>query len=650
LWLFHINLTEGYYGGSGGRTEGSRQALELYGNVLRDPQPNDWALEPMESLAVLMTPHLPAYEHWFEAAMQHKEMQDVAMEISDRARRHRFFASLPMGGRLESLRWILEAPAEWLDRQTALQRQDLLTRYPQYAKLAEQAQKIRQKLLAAPLAKDDKAVFREQAPALAELASISSQQEAILHEIAVRREPADMAFPPIRKVQDLKKALPDGHAVLAFFATSRKLYAFLMNNAKYSGWEVASSPALTKQMMAMLRDMGLFGAVGEVSMKEISDGKWKQSAAKTLDLMTKNSPADFANPKSPIKELAIVPDGAMWYLPFEALQVTVEGKPQPLISRFRIRYAPTVSLSVMPYPPARKAAGNAAVVWSKTNSRAEEEISNAALEKFEAAVPGVVPIRTPTPAVSSIYGAMLNQLIVFDDLGALDDKDPYNWLPVPLDHGKTGAALADWMNLPWGRPAEVILPGFHTAAEDALKRSSKGTIPGNDVFLNVCGLMSVGTRTILLSRWRTGGQSSCDLVREFVQELPHTSPADAWQRAVLLEMDARLNVEAEPRLKKSAASDAPKADHPFFWSGYMLIDGGVPPDKTKAPAEEAVIKVKPPAPEAKPDKEIIPPLMPGDKPKAGAKPKEKAEKKPKGKVEAKSKEKSEEQPAENAGE
>ena len=46
--------------------------------------------------------------------------------------------------------------------------------------------------------------------------------------------------------------------------------------------------------------------------------------------------------------------------------------------------------------------------------------------------------------------------------------------------------------------------------------------------------MSTGVRTILISRWRPGGQSSFDLVREFAQELPHESPAAAWQRAVQL--------------------------------------------------------------------------------------------------------------------
>ena len=107
---------------------------------------------------------------------------------------------------------------------------------------------------------------------------------------------------------------------------------------------------------------------------------------------------------------------------------------------------------------------------------------------------------------------------------------------------RRGALLSDWLQLPWGGPDVVILPGYHTAAEDAMKRVGRN-LSGNDVFLSVCGLMANGARTVLLSRWRSGGQTSFDLVREFAQELSDTTPADAWQRAVMLTVDSRL----EPR-------------------------------------------------------------------------------------------------------
>jgi hypothetical protein len=82
-----------------------------------------------------------------------------------------------------------------------------------------------------------------------------------------------------------------------------------------------------------------------------------------------------------------------------------------------------------------------------------------------------------------------------------------------------------------------------------------------------------------LSRWRTGGQSSMDLVREFVQELSHASAADAWQRALLLVTKDTLNGAGEPRLRLTAHEEAPSADHPFFWAGYLLADTGTLPQE-----------------------------------------------------------------------
>ena len=271
----------------------------------------------------------------------------------------------------------------------------------------------------------------------------------------------------------------------------------------------------------------------------------------------------------------------LWYLPFEALQVEVDGRLRPLISRFRIRYVPTASLATSS-GRGHSQTGNTAVVTGKLFPRDDAEVSQAAFERLAKVVPGAVALKSPLPAPSAVYGSLFNRLIVLDDLKPPaqngDRFDPYDWALVPLDRGKAGSSLNDWLRLPWGGPDEILLPGFHTAAEASLAGVDQAA-PGNRMLLTVCGLMAGGTRTVLLSRWRTGGQTSFDLVREFAQELPHTTPSDAWQRAVFLTAGSQLNPAAEPRIRRTVAGNIPKANHPFFWAGYLLIDPGTQPHR-----------------------------------------------------------------------
>ena len=81
--------------------------------------------------------------------------------------------------------------------------------------------------------------------------------------------------------------------------------------------------------------------------------------------------------------------------------------------------------------------------------------------------------------------------------------------------------------------------------------------------------------SILLSRWRDGGPTSYGLIREFVRELPHRSASAAWQRSVRLAIDTELDILHEPRIKPPSTDLQLKASHPFFWSGYILVDTGV---------------------------------------------------------------------------
>ncbi len=578
LWMHQIGLVDTLFT-SGQSYITPRIAMDLYRTVLRDPTPADWSTDPLEALAVLSTPHIGPLEHWFEVAIERKE-QEMAMEIADRIRRHRFFSTLTLGGRVQALRWVLNAPPEALDKETQLQRQDLLLRWPSYARLNQQVEQLTSQLNAEPPLASTPEAVHQQSQSLQQLAALSAQQEGLLREIAVRREPANLAFPPLHTTQQIQQSLPPGRALLSFLATSRHLYAFLLNNQRYAYWQMGAAAGLQKRIVDLLRQMGNFEGNREMSYKDLADEQWKQPAGQVLEMMLKGSQADFSQR---FDELIIVPDSVLWYVPFEALQVTVDKKQVPLISRFRIRYLPTASL-VVPNARARKPAARTAVVVGQLFGRDSEPLAREAFEQLARKLPGAVALPPTLPAPSSLYASLFDRLLVLDNIES--PESPYAWAPIPLDRGKAGSSLNDWLKLPWKGPDEVILPGYHTAAENALKKAT-ATTAGQEMFLPLCALMASGARTVMLSRWRTGGQINFDFAREFTQELPYMAPSEALQRCVFLAADSPIHTENEPRYKTGSQDKPLKARHPFFWAGYMVVDSTGEAPKDEPPAKPA---------------------------------------------------------------
>ena len=73
--------------------------------------------------------------------------------------------------------------------------------------------------------------------------------------------------------------------------------------------------------------------------------------------------------------------------------------------------------------------------------------------------------------------------------------------------------------------------------------------------------------------------------------------ADAWQRSVQVTMETPLDFNREPRIKKSTSGEGMTAGHPFFWSGYMLVDTGgrLPRPKSQSRGHRSSISMPRPA-------------------------------------------------------
>jgi hypothetical protein len=560
LGLFQIALADAMFV-SGGVTE--RLADLLYANVLREPRPRDWQLDPLEVIAIQSTPHPLPMEHWFELALTRKELEK-ALEIGDRIRRHRLHAILPLGGRLLALRWVLHAPKELLDPPAQLQRQDLLNRFAGYDALTQKSTAARTALEQLPLLPADEAEQKRQADLFQQLSTACGAQESLLNQIGLARAPADQPFPPLRAVKDMQKDLPPGSIVFAYFQTSRAMHAFAFTRDQYAHYTLDNPNKLKVELADMLKKLSMHDRTQPVSIEDLQSDAWKTPAASILKKLSNSArPEDWAK----YKELIIVPDSFLWYVPFEALPLPGSETGAPLISHLNIRYAPTMSL-VLGDKRGAKPLPRTALIAGKMLPRDEEGTALAVADQIAAALPGSSVLRESTPVPGGLLGTHFDRLVLLTDIED-GDKLPFGWSPLQLDRGKPGAALSDWMALPWGSPEQLVLPTFHTAAENGLK---KGNTTGDEMFLSVCGLMASGSRTMLLSRWRVGGRSTGDFVREFAQELPHLSPSEAHRRSITLLRGTAIDPREEGRLRVPATLDEFTPEHPFFWAGYMLID------------------------------------------------------------------------------
>ena len=278
-WLFQIHLAE-QFASELSNSLNRKLALPLYAALLRDPAAADWAADPLESIAVLANLDEPVFESWFELAFESDP--ELGLDVADRVRRRRFFSTLPLGGRLTALRWVLEAPADLLDPAVQLQRQELLSRYPMFAELTERTRKLRDDLSAVSLTLVGADGQLKQAEKLAELTRLTAEQETVVRDMAVRREVADLLFPPLRKPKDVQAALPPRQLLLVFFTARDSTYAWLLTTHRLAAWKVATSaPLLEQKTAALLRAIGNVSAGHELPANQLADESWRGAARST---------------------------------------------------------------------------------------------------------------------------------------------------------------------------------------------------------------------------------------------------------------------------------------------------------------------------------------------------------------------------------
>jgi hypothetical protein len=459
------------------------------------------------------------------------------------------------------------------------QRAALLEKYPQLTSLAAESQRIRDQLRQVPVLPTEQDQIERQRDLAGALGKVSSAQERLLREIALRRDPSRLVFPPQASGQAIRQAVPRNEAVLVFVTTGRHWHAFLLRRSGMVDWSIKAPRQVRREMVNLLRALGNSDRRAALSTRQLSDQSWRETAGQLWDLLVGDLPADTWEG---LEELVIVPDGVLWYLPFEILHPPEGEQRVSLFSRTRIRYAPLAALSIGDRR-GRAASLSTVFVAGRLQAGEDPQQNKELFEYWQEVLPNLQALTAAPRGASALLAGNWDRLVVWDDLDEIKGgSSPYSWSPAQVDRGQPRSSLGEWMQMPWGAPDQIVLPGFHTAAE----RGLRGSATGHEVFLSICGLMSTGTRTILLSRWPVGGSTTRLLTREFVQELPHLTAAEAWRRSVELVRASEVDPFEQPRLKAGAADEVITADHPFFWAGYLLVDTGAVPDEPVPPRND----------------------------------------------------------------
>jgi len=579
LRLYQLDVLEEYFqkgliSPSGPITE--RIADELYEEFLRESTEYDWTLSPMESFAALVATPPSAYERWFAVAFQ-RGNREKAFEIAERARQARFFANLPLGeSRLTAFRMLFESDDASLTPEMLLQRQTLSVDFPEFNRLSESVRDVRRQLLNIPIVPQNPDQLSAQRRLFAELEHQSAIQESALQAMALSRTRVPQTFPPMMSLEEIRKALPDNTSMLVYTESLGTIYGFLIDQRSMQPWPVLPEGPRDQPLHTLiteyLRDLGNVSAGQPMGTKELANpqGKWRESGAKLLRrlLGNQNRPANFS-------ELVIVPTGPLWYVPFEAMSVPAGDQLRPLLTAgqtpLAIRYAPTASLGV-PQKSGRSPNAETLVLCGKFMSRDTSDVALEAVSRFSKsgienlAVMRVDDRTSAIPASSSAFASRVQQLVVLDDIPM---APPLGWSPFTT---KARTPVASWLTLPWGGPRLVVLPAFHTAAESSFRGNALQN--GDDLFMSAMLLEACGAKTVLMSRWRTGGRVSYDLVEQFLVQLADKPAAQAWRQAIMEVGSNPINVDEEPRVRKDPNEEIPIANHPFFWGAFMLIDRG----------------------------------------------------------------------------
>ncbi|WP_186776377.1 CHAT domain-containing protein [Rubripirellula reticaptiva] len=546
--IYQLGLLGQAVGTSVGASTGSKW-LETYCD---EPTLDVWRRDPVDAIAGVIVDRSAAHAARINLAVS-AGYPEAVLQACDAMLAARFIDRLPIGGRITQVRTIAGGDDQLLA--------------PEIAEVRKAAGPLMAELRAGAANQGE--------PNLAEIEVLEAKATLLALD---RVSLPQMAIPRLEEKMPVAK-LPARSALLTFAFVGNRLYATLSTDGKVVAWDVAGANRLSGDIGRLLNGIG----VGKARGNRLPEGdQWRTiAAAIAARIFTDES---YFSPDR-FDELIIVPDGPLWYLPFELLPASLAAAdpdaPEDLSllsDNLSIRYVPTpgMALTASAKPATSRVIGiTADQFFAPRDLELNASIFDSVVESANESIRLPEDLNVATGLLSDRVGHLV-----------VAAARPAN-LKVPLamnlasyDQDSIYGTIHGWLRFPTSVPRSVVLFGLRTSVDVG----QMGT--GDEIFSTLCGLHVSGVRSVLLSRWAVGGESSAILLREFLQELPFMGMNESWARARVLLRSRELDPAAEPLLMKSEHDrEGITGDQPLFWSGYLISSPPIPAAEVEVGAE-----------------------------------------------------------------
>ncbi len=542
----------------------ARLADEIYRILLGDPHPLAWASDPLDVMVMLRTDMHDAFDRWFRSVQSRQEKLGL-FEIVDLQRRRAFYRAQDYAGRRINMRLLLEQPKEKLPAKELAERAKLEDRLPLYTEGRQQGNAMRRVI------KDKENLFAEKGLTKADRNQLKDYEKTLdiretqLAQLALSRIPTPLIFPSHFDKASAKNRLAEGEIIYQIHQVEDEFFGLVLAAEGEHSWRIGTENDLNEPIIEFLRETAGNSRDQEWTFDQLESETWKPKAKAVASLLFSKSRIDFAN----TKKLTIVPDGITWHLPFGVLPV---GSDIPhLVKGLPLRLSPTVG-HALDHRTERPSVKHVVAIQPRQGDfiAAGKKIDPSLRTK------NVFTTDVTPPAVLK---GVSDQLITNVDLSLLRGE-VLKLDPLPMDR-KRNRGVQSWLQLPGRAPNCLVLGALHSEAEMLPKLARRRSADkqtqrlGDEMFQATCSLLAGGSRTLLLTRWVTGGRRHSELVSEFLIGLQQEGASLAWQRSLELAEETPLRIEEEPRVEHpddDGVTPPSEGEHPFFWAGYLLID------------------------------------------------------------------------------